>query len=520
MSESIAPSDILVINETPTQPVAVQRRAARAKYPKHAVTHEVVEAVLDVSSPLAARMHGWLDVLHALREQLRQDREADRAVGRKVRAEGGTHTYLTKNAQYKAISAMVAAGKITGVHSQVLQNVADRVDHGTRAWLSGKRGPLTFNPRKKYRSFTFTQYGSAVRIRGGRLHMSNLGDARLIGLRRLPGRVKSVTLVAKQGRWFAQFTCEVQVQHRARRDAAEILALPDTGLDTGLARSATLADGTVFLPAKPLQQALPHLRTAQRGMSRKFEARKRSFAAYKADFRQRALHGPLPERDPRPLSNRLTRNIKKVAKLHTKVECTRKDSLRKDVRKIEQCYRMVAVEEHSTEFMKRNRRTSRAVSDVAPGLFKSLLRQALGDLRYVPVGTTRPGIGGNSQTCLCGEAVPKTLAQRWHHCPRCGLSADRDTVSANIVMQVAFGYSNLGAEAPPEPGQGFVRCGEGECQAGQPVKAPQKIAAEPPLKRRSSSSRRLPCHTGDAQATPEVNNPQLLGGARASHLSG
>lgn len=498
----------------------IKPRVARARYPKHAVTHEVVEAVLDVSPQLAARMRGWLDQLHALREQLRQDREADRATGRAVRAEGGAHAYLTKNDQYKAISALVAARKITGVHSQVLQNVADRVDQATRAWLSGKRGPLKFSPRKNYRSFTFTQYGSAVKIRNGRLHMSNLGDARLVGLRRLPGRVKSVTLVAKQGRWFAQFTCEVQVRHRARRAASEILALPDTGLDTGLARSATLADGTVFLPAKPLQQALPRLRTAQRGMARKFEARKRSFAAYKADFRQRELHGPLPERDPRPLSNRLTRNIKKVARAHARVERTRKDSLRKAVRKIEQCYRMVAVEEHGVEFMKRNRRTSRTVSDVAPGLFKALLRQALGEHRYVPVGTMRAGIGGNSQTCLCGEAVPKTLSQRWHSCPRCGLSADRDAVSANIVMHVAFGYSNLGAEAPPEPGQGFVRCGEGECQPGKPVKAPRTPAAEPPVKRRSSSSRRLPCKTGGAQATPEVNNPQLLNGARAPRLSG
>jgi hypothetical protein len=33
-----------------------------------------------------------------------------------------------------------------------------------------------------------------------------------------------------------------------------------------------------------------------------------------------------------------------------------------------------------------------------------------------------------SQHCLCGARVPKTLAQRTHDCPHCGLHADRDIV--------------------------------------------------------------------------------------------
>ena len=37
-----------------------------------------------------------------------------------------------------------------------------------------------------------------------------------------------------------------------------------------------------------------------------------------------------------------------------------------------------------------------------------------------------------SQHCLCGQRVPKTLAQRTHHCPDCGLRADRDIVSATL----------------------------------------------------------------------------------------
>jgi hypothetical protein len=41
-----------------------------------------------------------------------------------------------------------------------------------------------------------------------------------------------------------------------------------------------------------------------------------------------------------------------------------------------------------------------------------------------------------SQHCLCGARVPKTLAQRTHHCPACGLVADRDITSAILAACV------------------------------------------------------------------------------------
>ena len=41
-----------------------------------------------------------------------------------------------------------------------------------------------------------------------------------------------------------------------------------------------------------------------------------------------------------------------------------------------------------------------------------------------------------SQHCLCGNRVPKTLAQRIHHCPHCGLIADRDITSAMLAACV------------------------------------------------------------------------------------
>jgi len=44
---------------------------------------------------------------------------------------------------------------------------------------------------------------------------------------------------------------------------------------------------------------------------------------------------------------------------------------------------------------------------------------------------------GTSQTRICGEHVPKGLSLRVHECPRCGLKADRDVVSAMVILQRA-----------------------------------------------------------------------------------
>jgi hypothetical protein len=43
-----------------------------------------------------------------------------------------------------------------------------------------------------------------------------------------------------------------------------------------------------------------------------------------------------------------------------------------------------------------------------------------------------------SQHCLCGKRVAKTLGQRTHDCPYCGLRADRDVTSAMLAACVEF----------------------------------------------------------------------------------
>ncbi|HTS31409.1 MAG TPA: hypothetical protein VMH81_36300 [Bryobacteraceae bacterium] len=54
-----------------------------------------------------------------------------------------------------------------------------------------------------------------------------------------------------------------------------------------------------------------------------------------------------------------------------------------------------------------------------------------------------------SQHCLCGQRVEKTLSERTHYCPRCGLAGDRDAISATLAAFLVF-------EDPADPSTAAV----------------------------------------------------------------
>jgi len=90
-------------------------------------------------------------------------------------------------------------------------------------------------------------------------------------------------------------------------------------------------------------------------------------------------------------------------------------------------------------------REARAVAGVAG---------APGGVVRIPTRTT-----ALSQRCPCGAHVPKSLAERVHRCPRCGLEGDRDAVSAVLG---AF----LVLADPGQPASAYVDYGAAGCVLG------------------------------------------------------
>ena len=266
-------------------------------------------------------------------------------------------------------------------------------------------------------------------------------------------------------------------------------------------------------------------------------ATSRREAAHAALCEQARAEGrPVPALRDMPHSNRLKAAIRVLGKRHTKVVRCREHAQKKKAAELADRLSRLAVEEHPLGFMLRNRAQAKSASDRSIGGFKRHLASALGRERYVAVPNRRAGIGGNSQTCVCGQPVPKRLKERVHACPACGLTAPRDMVSANIVRLIAFGTLHeallalLPAGAHPvhavrgEPaaprrkasrggrrkspsagGQPVVRRGgteaaasEGPARESAPGGAPLRpgLASEAPAKRRSptlAASSACPC---------------------------
>ena len=99
-------------------------------------------------------------------------------------------------------------------------------------------------------------------------------------------------------------------------------------------------------------------------------------------------------------------------------------------RKLVDAYPYMKVERLRIDNMKRNHKLAKSISDASWGtLFFMLDYKAEGAGGLVERVDPR----GTSQTCPCGEPVPKKLKDRVHRCKRCGFTADRDVASAMVI---------------------------------------------------------------------------------------
>jgi putative transposase len=98
------------------------------------------------------------------------------------------------------------------VHSQVLQDVAQRLDKGFQAFyrrLKGgeKPGFPRFKAQARYNSFTFKQGGYS--IVGNRIKMHKIGEVKIKLHRELFGKIKTCTVTVKNGKYYVSLSCEV-----------------------------------------------------------------------------------------------------------------------------------------------------------------------------------------------------------------------------------------------------------------------------------------------------------------------
>ena len=321
------------------------------------------------------------------------------------------------------------------IYSQVLQDVVKRVkvtfDRFLKGDSNGKRsGKPRFKSRSRYRTFTYPQmkeeclqgFGvsaqrSTERSRrspnGNLINLPMFGKVKLILHRPLPDgfKIKTASVTKKSDGYYVTLSLEDKTVPEIKPDFN-----PDkiTGIDVGLKDFLTTSEGETVAIPEHYRKAQKRLRVIQKRVSRRKKG-----------------------------SNRRQKAVRQLGKQHKKVADKRKDFNFKTANYLLSKYDVVAHEELNIKGLARTR-LAKSVLDAGWSSFLSILTNKAENagLLVVPVSAHN-----TSQDCSnCGKRVPKKLHIRWHDCPDCGCSKDRDHNAAINIKNRAEGHSVLKAQ--------------------------------------------------------------------------
>ena len=297
------------------------------------------------------------------------------------------------------------------VHSQVLQNVAVRIDLAFKAFFrrckagEDEPGYPRFRGYGRYDSMTFPQYGNGCQMTDGLLKLSKVGALRVVQHRPLEGTPKTCTIRrSSTGKWFVTIACEIEAQPLPGIGEA-------VGIDVGLLSFSTLSTGeSTSCPT--------FLRTDEKDMKRT----QRKLSA--------AIKGTPARRKCR----------KVVARVHERISHRRSNFAHQESRRIVNRFDVIAVEDLSVNQMVHNHCLAKSIQDAAWSQFATFLsyKAAWAGRAFVAVNPAY-----TSQDCSgCGHRQKKTLAKRVHACTCCGLTLDRDHNAALNIKRL--GLQSLG----------------------------------------------------------------------------
>jgi len=295
--------------------------------------------------------------------------------------------------------------ELSEVHSQVLQDVSVRVDLAFKAFFRRvKSGETPGFPRVKgdgYDSFCFPGTGYAV-VNGG-LRLSKITEPnstiKMRLHRPLVGKVKTCCIHRVGRKWFACFSVEQEDDLLPPSEEA-------TGLDTGLNSFMALSDGAFIDNPRFFRRDEKALAKAGRKQTK---TRKGSGERRKAN--------------------------KVLSRIHERIRNRRHDFIHQAARRLVNKYGVIAVEKLSVKNMLGNHCLAKSISDASWSLFRIVLTQKA-ESAGREVVAVNPAY--TSQDChACGYRAKKKLSERWHFCPNCSASLDRDTNAAINILNLA-----------------------------------------------------------------------------------
>ena len=260
--------------------------------------------------------------------------------------------------------------------------------------------------RKKGRDDRFTLSNDQFRIDGQRIKIPNLGWVKMFEPLRFDGKTLSAKVFKKGGEWFVSVAVELAQAVMPKTKTGKSI-----GIDLGITDLLVLSNGMKIQAPKPLKTQLAKLRRLNKSLSRK---QKGSANREKAKT--------------------------KLSRLHAKIGNIRSNSLHQITTYLVSEYDVLAIEDLNVSGMVKNRKLSRAISDLG---FYELKRQLIYKAnQWSKAVKSVDRFYPSTKTChYCGHKVDELpLSVRMWQCPSCHTQHDRDI---NASMNILANANNL-----------------------------------------------------------------------------
>jgi putative transposase len=334
--------------------------------------------------------------------------------------------------------------ELAEVHSQVLQDVVHRVSLAFDAFFDRvERGDEKIKrkikrtpgfPRIKgsgqYDSITYTQKAS-FKVGASSVHLSKIGQVKAKMHRSPWGAVKNCTVRRINGKWFASLCQEIEPELLPPSEEA-------VGIDVGLKTFAALSDGTFIENPRFFREGEKALAKAQHRLSKQKRGSKAREKARKV-----------------------------VSRIHERIRNRRHDFCHQNARRIVNRFGVIVIEklsvrnmmasptpksdpENEGQFLPNGASAkaglNKSIADAAWSQFRSILMSKAESagrevLAVNPTYTSQDCSGCGYRPDGLEGRTKKKLSDRWHLCPMCGLSLDRDTNAAVNIL--ALGQQSI-----------------------------------------------------------------------------
>ena len=251
------------------------------------------------------------------------------------------------------------------------------------------------------------------------LYASKIGDIPIVLHRPIEGNIKTLTIRrSATGKWYACFSVEYEPSPVQQNDG-------EIGVDVGLESFATLSNGEKIENPRFFRTDEKALAKAQRKLSKTEKG--------------------TPERK---------KARKVVARIHERIANRRLDFAHQTSRQLVVRFGTIVFEDLNIKNMQKNHHLAKSIADVAWNQFITVTENKAEEAgsRVILVNPRN-----TSQQCSrCGMIVKKTLSNRVHSCPHCGLVMDGDQNAGVQHYEIGAAISRVVSRMPPTREGGAV----------------------------------------------------------------